>query len=135
MSAALAQGTTFVVNGKAVTKTAVPIHRPRMIAGSPNEVPRIFNQHVDDVLKATLNARSLPFGGPKVIHEAVAFVNGQDVQVAHMLDTDRVFVLLGVPTVPTAGSPYASVRSVDASFVTFKSGGTFTADVIFMVKP
>lgn len=132
---ATATGTTFRVNGRNVTKTAVPVHRPRLVAGSPEEVVRTFNQHVDDVLKATQDARSLPFGGPKVIVEAVAFTNATDTRVAHNLATDRVFILAGVATFPSAGLPYLAVKSIDASFVTFHAYGTFTADVVFMVKP
>ena len=135
-----ARGTTFVQNvGTAqesvVTKTQVPLLRRRMTSGTPEETVRVVNQIASDLQEATQGSRSVPFGGPVVVLEAVQFTNGVSQTLAHRLGTSRVtWFLAGIQNL-TVGEPITYQTAIDENGVTIATSGTFVADVIFLVKP
>ena len=140
-------GANIVKNAGAATQqvisqVSVPFRRIRLLASATlADLIRSFNLLVESVDRATLAARSLPFGGPYTYVQDVAFTNTVDTVIPHLLQTTNVRAWIGLPNGRTgfggvtAGSPYAVVTLVDDNFITFAAKGTFTADVLLVVIP
>jgi hypothetical protein len=143
-------GVTFVQNvgtpqERVITQTSVPLERRQMLtstASKPAEIARVFNGAMEDLHAATLGSRSIPFGGPLVILQGIAFTNTKDIILPHHLKSAKAMLLmLAHPRLLTAGIPFAVVQSaagvllVDDRTITLSALGTFTADVVLGLGP
>lgn len=125
------------------TKGSVPFLRRRVSpTATPETLAREFNLSQEETHAATLGARSIPFGGPIVILQDVAFTSGVELRLAHQLKSAKTFYLgLAHPYAVTAGSPIAYVATVngaplvDDANITLHPLGTFKASVILGLMP
>ena len=112
-------------------QTAVPFERLQATAKDLAGLVSLFNRFVDNVIRATRGARSIPFGAGGTVLLDVNFVAGVTLVVPHRLGTASLFAIFGVTTTPGA-VPDASV-SFDANNATFVPGTSWRGPVVILV--
>jgi hypothetical protein len=134
-------GWTFVRNGGTAAEAvvgageqvAVPFERLQASGLDVKSLVSLFNRFVDNVIRATRGARSYPFGAAGTVFQAVSFVSGKPIKLAHRLGTASLSAIFSVTTTP--GTVPDAYVAFDANYATFTPSTSWVGDVYILVMP